>query len=159
MTPRWQLPAQVVFVAALGGVVMLAQACGGGSTGEDVTPAATTPAGTEKPRADGGAGPGARDQALLVAGASEELAVFLGISLEYLESELSAEGATSGSVAEAHGRTREELKSFFIEQVRANLNEAIAAGTMSQEDADNLNARVASRLDDFIDGNLPFGER
>lgn len=142
---------------------MLAQACGGGSTGEDVTPTATTPAGSEKPRADGvagdsrGIGPGARDQALLIAGASEEFAAFLGISLEQLESELAAEGAIPGSVAEAHGRTREEMKTFFIEQVQADLSEAVAAGTMSQEDADRLIEKLTSRIDDIIDGKVPSG--
>jgi uncharacterized coiled-coil protein SlyX len=143
---------------------MLAQACGGGSTGEDVRPAETTPAGSEKPGADGGGGdkrgikPAARDQALLLAGASEEFAAFLGIAFEELESELSAAGATPGSVAEAHGRMREELKTFFIEQVQADLSESVAAGTMSQEDADRLIEKLTSRIDDIIDSKAPSGE-
>ena len=134
---------------------MLAQACGGGSTSEEVTPAATTPAGSEKPRAGGGAGPGARGQALLLVGASKEFAAFLGIPLEELESELSPEGATPGNVAEEHGRTHEEVKTFFMEQLQADISDAVAAGTMSQEDADHLIEKLTSRIDDIIDGKVP----
>ena len=174
---RWQLRALIVF-AAIAAVTMLAQACGGGSAGEDATPLATSTAGsgTPVPRpsvrpGDGGppgtpgAGmpdftPGAGPppgSGLFIGGASEEFAAFLGISLEQLESELSAEGATPASVAEAHDRTREELKTFFMEQTQAQMSEAVAAGTMSQEDADNMIEHQASRIDDIIDGKMPSG--
>ena len=155
MKQRSRLLARVAFVALIGGAAVLAQACGGGSTGEDVTPAATTPAGSEKPGADGGAGPGARGQALRLVGASEEFAAFLGIPIEQLESELSPEGATPGSVAEAHGRTREEVKALFMEQLQADTSDAVVAGTMSQEDADRFIEKLTSRIDDIIDGKVP----
>jgi hypothetical protein len=140
---------------------MLAQACGGGSAGKDATPTATSPA---IATADGGfpgigemtPGAGLPGGMLFIGGASEEFAAFLGISLEQLQSELGAEGATPASVAEAHGRTREELKTFFTEQQQAQLSEAVAAGTMSQEDADNMMASFASRIDDIIDGNVSY---
>ncbi len=102
-----------------------------------------------------GAGP--PGQGLFIGGASEEFAAFLSISLDQLDSELSAEGATPASVAEAHGRTREELKAFFVEQTQAQMSEAVAAGTMSQEDADSMIERQASRIDDIIDGKMPSG--
>jgi len=176
---RCQLRALIVF-AAIGAVMMLAQSCGGGSAGEDATPTLAVGSGTPVPRAsvrpgDGGpagmpdftpgAGmpdftPGAGPppgSGLFIGGASEEFAAFLGISLEQLESELSAEGATPASVAEAHDRTREELKTFFMEQIRAQVSEAVAAGTMSQEEADNMIERQASRIDDVIDGKMPSG--
>jgi polyhydroxyalkanoate synthesis regulator phasin len=156
--------AWVALMGAAAAVVMLAVACGGGSTGADATPTVrplptlAEDAGT--PVGPGGAlGPGAGafgGPRLFFGGASEELAAFLGISLDQLESELSAEGATPGSVAEAHGRTRDELKSFFTEQAEANANDAVAAGTMSQEDADNLLEDLTSRIDDIIDGQGPF---
>ena len=178
---RWQVCACMVFVAAVVGVTMLAQACGGGSAGEDATPLATSTAGRGTPvpgqPTDGGdrgaagmpdftpgagmpdftPGAGPPGQGAFIGGASEEFAAFLGISLEQLESELSAEGATPASVAEAHGRTREELKTFFMEQTQAQMSEAVAAGTMSQEDADNMIERQASRIDDIIDGKMPSG--
>jgi capsid protein len=156
---RWQARVGIAFVAVMAGAVLLAQACGG-SAGEDVTPTATS---SPTSTADGGAPeagditPGARPQGLFVGGASEEFAAFLGISFEQLESELNAEGATPASVAEAHGRTREELETFFIEELQANLGEAVAAGTMSQEAADNMLESQASRIDDIIEGNAPYG--
>jgi hypothetical protein len=172
----------MVFVAVVGIVVMLAQACGGGSASVDTTPLATSIAGSETPvpgqpfgPGDGGAAgmpdftpgagipdmtPGAgrpSGQGAFIGGASQEFAAFLGISLEQLESELSAEGATPASVAEAHGRTRGELKTFFTAQLQAQMSEAVAAGTMSQEEADNMIQRQASRIDDIIDGKMPAG--
>ena len=157
----WQVRAGIVFVTAIGAAVLLAQACGG-SAGEHGAP---TPTSSSTSAAGGGAadmpditpGAGPPGGGLFVGGASEEFAAFLGISFEQLQSELSAEGATSGSVAEAHGRTREELKTFFTEQLQANLSEAVAAGTMSQEDADNQFQSFASRIDDIIDGEMPSG--
>jgi len=142
--------------------VLLAQACGGGSADVDGTPTATTPPTSV---ADGGApeagditpGAGLPGPGLFIGGASEEFAAFLDIPLEQLESELNAEGATPGSVAEAHGRTRDELRTFFIGQLQANLSEAAADGTMSQEAADDMFERQASRIDDIIDGERPSG--
>jgi hypothetical protein len=155
---RGQMRALFAFAAAIGVIAVVAQACGG-SAGEDVTPTATTP---PTSAADGGtpdAGditPGARPPGLFIGGASDELAAFLGISFEQLESELNAEGATPASVAEAHDRTREELETFFVEQLQANLDQAVAADTMSQEVAHDMLERQASRIDDIIDGNVPF---
>jgi hypothetical protein len=160
MNRAWQVRAVIASVAVIGAVVMLAQACGGGSADVDATP---TAASSPTSIADGGppgAGdmtPGARPQGMFIGGASEEFAAFLGISQEQLESELAAEGATPASVAEAHGRTREELEAFFMEELQANLDEAVAAGTMSQEEADDMYEQQASRIDDIIDGNMPSG--
>ena len=160
---RWQVRAPMAFVVTIAGLIILAQACGGGSAAEDVSPTATSPpaaaTGSETPLPGSsftfGAGPDGAG--LVIGGASEELAEFLGISLEELESELNAEGATPASVAEAHDRTREELKTFFTEQQQAQLSEAVAAGTMSQEDADAMLEDFASRIDSIIDGSVPFG--
>jgi hypothetical protein len=155
----------IACIAALAAIGALAQACGGGSGGEDASPTATATsqsaaaAGAETP----GAGPsftfgeGPDGAGLFIGGANEELAAFLGISQEQLESELAAEGATPAGVAEAHDRTREELKTFYTEQQQAQLDEAVATGDMSQEDADQMLEGLASRIDDMIDGNVPVG--
>jgi predicted XRE-type DNA-binding protein len=157
--PKWQACVGIALVVAIGAAVILAQACGG-SAGEDVTPTATSSPTSTAHRGAPEAGditPGARPQGLFVGGASEEFAAFLGISFEQLESELDAEGATPASVAEAHGRTREELETFFMEELQANLDEAVAAGTMSQEAADDMLESTASRIDDIIEGEMPYG--
>jgi len=166
----WRVLGCITGVAALAAMAILAQACGG-SSGEDASPTATatsqpaaaTGSETPPPGFTPGAGPsftfgaGPNGQAFIFGGASEELATFLGISQEQLESELSEEGATPASVAEAHGRTREELKTFYTEQQETQLSEAVAAGDMSQEDADQMLDDFASRIDDMIDGNAPVG--
>ena len=162
---RWPVRTSVALVAATAVLMMLAQACGGGgSASEDASPTATSPpaaaagSGTPLPGSSFTPGAGPRGQALFMGGgASEELAEFLGISLEQLESELDAEGATPASVAEAHDRTREELKTFYTEQQEAQLSEAVAAGNTSQDDADQMLEDFASRIDDIIDGNMPAG--
>ena len=164
MNRGWRALVPIAFVAVVAGLIMLAQACGGGSASEDASPTATSPpaaaagGGTPLPGSSftPGAGPGGRTL-FMGGGASEEFAEFLGISLEQLESELSAEGATPAGVADAHDRTREELKTFYTEQQQAQLSEAVAAGTMSQEDADQMLEGLASRIDDVIDGNVPSG--
>ena len=162
---RWRLHAPMAFVVAIAGLIMLAQACGGGSASEDASPTATATSqsaaavasGTPGARPSFTTGAGVPGPGLFVGGASDELATFLGISIDQLQSELDAEGATPASVAEAHGRTREELKTFFTEQQQAQVSEAVAAGTMSQEEADQMLEAFASRIDDVIDGNVPFG--
>jgi len=144
-------------------IAVLAQACGGGSAGEDTSPTATSPPAAAAGSATPGAGPrltfgaGPDGAGLVIGGANEELAEFLGISQQQLESELSAEGATPASIAGAHGRTRDELKTFFAEQQEAQLSEAVAAGAMSQEEADQTLDSFTSRIDDVIDGSVPFG--
>jgi hypothetical protein len=144
--------------------MVLAAACGGGGSGsEDASPTATSSLAAAASSETPGAGPsftfgaGPDGAGLIIGGASEEFAAFLGISLDELESELSEEGATPASVAEAHDRTREELKTFYTEQQQAQLGEAVAAGDMSQEDADQMLEGLSSRIDDIIDGNVPIG--
>jgi phage gp36-like protein len=157
----WRALGCITGVAAIAAVAILAQACGGGSASEDASPTATSPAAAAARSATPGAGPsftfgaGPNGAGLVIGGASEELAGFLGIPQEQLQSELDAEGATLASVAEAHDRTREELKTFYTEQQQTQLDEAVSAGTMSQEQADQALEDFASRLDDMIDGNVP----
>ncbi len=99
-------------------------------------------------RFGGGAGQGLFN----VAGPSEEFADFLGISQLQLESELGSEGATPGSVAEAHGRSRDELSSFLIDQIETSLSEAVEAGTLPQGNVDTLIENLTSNVDTIIDG-------
>jgi phage gp36-like protein len=159
----WRALGCITGVAAIAAVAILAQACGGGSASEDASPTATSPAAAAARSATPGAGPsftfgaGPNGAGLVIGGASEELAGFLGIPQEQLQSELDAEGATLASVAEAHDRTREELKTFYTEQQQTQLDEAVSAGTMSQEQADQALEDFASRLDDMIDGNMAVG--
>jgi hypothetical protein len=87
----------------------------------------------------------------------EELTTFLGITQDELQNELQTDGATLASVAEAHGKSREALKAFFTDQFQAKLDERVAAGDLTQEEADGQLEAKAANLDAIIDGKVPFG--
>lgn len=90
---------------------------------------------------------------------TESLSEFLGISADQLRQELDAEGATLVSVAEAHGKSRDELKAFIEGEAQAKLDEAVAAGDLTQERADEILANLRERIDAMIDGEFPpFGK-
>jgi polyhydroxyalkanoate synthesis regulator phasin len=89
--------------------------------------------------------------------AGEELATFLGITQDELRTELQADGATLATVAEAHGKSRDDLKAFLMEQFTAKLDERVAAGDLTQEEADARLAEKTANLDAIIDGTMPFG--
>ena len=88
----------------------------------------------------------------------DELATFLGVTADELRTELQADGATLASVAEAHGKSRDELKAFLTEQIKTHLDEEVADGRHTQEEADQKLAAFTENLDEMIDGTLPaFG--
>lgn len=160
--------ASLITVVALAGV---AQACGGGSASIAATPTARPlPSrvaggsgsrlpfnGTPQPNFTPGAfgTPGAR--AFFGGFNNSETADFFGISEDELRSELQADGATLGSVAEAHGKTRDELKTFLTDQLRKNTEQAVSDGRMTQDQADSMLQDMSSRVDDMIDGALRMG--
>ena len=92
-------------------------------------------------------------------GIDSGLADFLGITQDQLQSELSADGATMATVAQAHGKSRDELKAFLTDQEKNNANQAVADGSMTQDEADTMIQNLSSRLDQMIDstGGVRFG--
>jgi hypothetical protein len=93
--------------------------------------------------------------------ADEPLAQFLGITPEQLREELRADGATLASVAEAHGKTRDELKEFLVAEWTAFLDQLVKDGHLSQERVDEIRGRMSDKLDALIDREwfgkvLPF---
>ena len=188
MTTRaWRGRAQVALLAMVGGVAILAQACGGGSGAAQATPTArplpsrsaqgtprfrggtppadfTPPAGAGNgtfpggtPPADFTPGAGFGSRALL-GDLDPALAQFLNIPADQLQSELAADGATIGTVAQAHGKTRDDLKTFLLQQIRTNADQAVADGRMTQDQADTLVQDSSAQVDGIIDGNMPrFG--
>lgn len=87
----------------------------------------------------------------------DDLADFLGITPAELKDELAAEGATLASVAEAHGTSRDELKAFISLNRAGKLDQAVADGKLTQEQADDIRKRMDATLDEFIDGSFGFG--
>jgi hypothetical protein len=90
-------------------------------------------------------------------GSMEDLADFLGLDFEQLREELSGEDATLATVAEAHGKSRDELKSFIRDSAAQTVADAVADGTITQQRADDILARLNESLDPIIDS--PCGPR
>jgi uncharacterized protein YidB (DUF937 family) len=91
---------------------------------------------------------------------SESLAAFLAIDATQLGEELRADGATLATVAEAHGKSRDDLKAFISGEFQAKLDAAVAAGELTQEQADEMLASFNEHADEIIDNEFaggPFG--
>jgi hypothetical protein len=81
----------------------------------------------------------------------QAIADFLGVTAEQLREELRAEGASLSSVAEAHGRSRDELKSFILDEAARRLDAFVASGELDRERADEMRARLEEGVDELID--------
>jgi len=90
--------------------------------------------------------------------AADELAGFLGISVDDLRA-ARAEGQSLAQIAEANSKTRDELKSYLLSRVGERLDQAVADGKITQEQADQKLEDFSARLDDLIDstGGPGFG--
>ena len=89
-------------------------------------------------------------------GAADKLAGFLGISPDQLKTELTADNASLASVAQAHGKSRDDLKSFIKDTAKATLDTAVKNGDMTQKQEDTMLSALDSHLDQLIDGKF-FG--
>ena len=93
----------------------------------------------------GGHGPG------FGVGDPDALASFLGITADQLHTELEADGATLATVAAAHGKSRDDLKAYLTSQAKTHLDAEVAAGTLTQAEADQRLADKTANLDAVID--------
>lgn len=84
----------------------------------------------------------------------EELATFLEIDVATLRNELRS-GKSLAQIAEAHGKSRDDLKAFLTDQTRARLDEAVANGRLTQEEAAVRLQRFTEHLDALIDATPP----
>ncbi len=84
----------------------------------------------------------------------DKLAEFLGVDEDALLDELQADGATLGSIAEAHGKSREELRDFLLAELRTGVDKAVEEGWLPQDGADRLYDRIAEHVDRFIDSDF-----
>jgi len=88
-------------------------------------------------------------------GAADKLAGFLGISQDQLRTELSADGASLASVAQAHGKSRDQLKTFIKDTAKSTLDGAVKNGDMTQKQEDSALSMLDSHLDTLIDAQWP----
>jgi hypothetical protein len=159
---------------ASGAALIVAGALGiGAVTAQEDTPTASptqdagTPPSQETPDAEPTVGPATPDSGTPddddgderrgvcgVKGVSEEeLAAFLGISVDELRTELQADGATLATVAAADGQDRAALIAFLTEQKQAALAERVAAGDLTQAEADEKLAEFTANVDSIVDSS------
>jgi hypothetical protein len=88
-----------------------------------------------------------------------ELAGFLGTDEATLRTELQAEGATLAAVAAAHGQSRDALIAFLTQQFQAHLDQKVAAGDLTAEQAADRIAQFAENIDEMVHatGGARFG--
>jgi uncharacterized protein YidB (DUF937 family) len=82
----------------------------------------------------------------------QKLATFLGITADQLRTETGASGATLATVAQAHGKSRDELKAFLTTEMKSRVDQEVANGELTQAQADTKLADMTSKLDQMIDG-------
>lgn len=84
----------------------------------------------------------------------QEFADFLGITTDVLTTELGADDATLATVAEAHGKSRDELKSFITTTAKTKLDEAVKNGDVTQTHEDKMLSMLNDNIDKLIDGKF-----
>ena len=100
------------------------------------------------PKAKGGPAKGVR------APAGSELATFLGVPPRELATALRS-GKSLAAFAQEKGKSRDDLKNHLTTQQRTRLSAAVAAGRITQAQADQRLAQFTSQLDRLIDRTAP----
>jgi hypothetical protein len=86
-----------------------------------------------------------------------DVATYLGISESDLRVALQ-NGQTLAQVAQAHGKTAADLKTFLTNQLKTRLDQDVAAGRItSQQETDRL-SQSSSRIDQLINSTGPKWE-
>ncbi|MCC6386179.1 MAG: hypothetical protein IT302_02220 [Dehalococcoidia bacterium] len=89
-----------------------------------------------------------------------DIAAFLGITTDQLRTEQA--GKSLAQVAEAHGKTRDQLKAFLQQEHDKSVDAAVAAGKMTADQGAKAKAGFATMVERMIDGvmpNKPMGGR
>ncbi len=81
--------------------------------------------------------------------AHTDIAQFLGITPEQLRTELN--GQSLAQVAQAHGKSRDQLIQFLVSTAQQRLNEAVQAGRLTQQQADQRLADLRARIEQLVD--------
>lgn len=92
-------------------------------------------------------------------GAVDDLAKFLNVDRAGLLSELTS-GKSLAEIAQAHGKSRDDLKNFLGDEVKQKLQQGVASGKMTQAQADKAQQQFADNLDRLVDGKIQLhGDR
>jgi len=110
--------------------------------------AAATPVATPQPKPGAWAPRFASGRGLI-----GPVAGFLGISTTELQNDL-RNGQTLAQIAQAHGKSANDLKTFLTNQLKTRLDQAVANGRITSQQETNLLNRESSRLDQLINTNF-----
>lgn len=86
----------------------------------------------------------------LVAGIIENSAEVLGMDVDALKEELQ-DGNSLADVAAAQGMDVEQFKTDLLAAIESDLNAKVADGTITQETADNVLAKVTDSIDRIVE--------
>ena len=91
-------------------------------------------------------------------GDPQALATWLGITPEQLRTELhEGTGKSLAQVAQAHGKTRDALITYLTDQTKTQLDQAVAAGRLTRQQADEMLARFQQNVGAMVDRVHPAG--
>jgi len=83
----------------------------------------------------------------------QSIATYLGMNVTDLRSALSS-GQTLAQVAQAHGKSASDLKTYLHNQLKARLDQEVAAGRITADRENALLSNADARFDQLINANL-----
>lgn len=86
----------------------------------------------------------------------EAAAAYLGLSATELQTQLQS-GKTLAEITEAQGKTVDGLVTALVADEKKELDAAVAAGRLTQAQADQLLAGAKQRFTDLVNGTMPEG--
>jgi len=86
----------------------------------------------------------------------DDLAEFLGVDIADIHDGLQ-NGQTLAEIAEANGKSADELSAFLLSNLEEKLNDAVANNRITQERADEILANAPDKIDELINHEGSFG--
>ena len=87
----------------------------------------------------------------------DDLVQFLGITAEQLRTE--HEGKSLAQVAQAHGKSREQLITFLVTKAQEQIAAAVQAGRLTQQQATERQANLRAHIEEMVDRVHQPGQR
>ena len=85
-----------------------------------------------------------------------DLSSFLGITEQQLSTELQS-GQTLAQVAQAHGKTADQLKTYIHDKIKASLDAAVKNGQITQAQEDTRLSTIDTQINAMINGQAGAG--
>jgi len=95
-------------------------------------------------------GPGGRPGMMRPGGPVGELATILGMTPQDVQAQFQA-GKSVAEIAQAKGISRDDLKKKLLDAENARLGQAVQAGRLTQQQADEIKTRRAANIDSILD--------